>query len=195
MFPFSEGGLSKTNLCMCLCCISFRYDLPQYGSRRKLISQAGTYDEYGEVIVEDDGSYYYSPHESEGEVSDFLSSYIFYKWQICIFIQTNLCTQNNRCLDCTRFPDRLKSWACPRVRLLKDHLNGLEEIRFPDRSRPVLIQPGMLGFSATQILWSVSIWWNSTNCLLQARPLDHHCLSVHHGGGLGYSRWRSRHKV
>ncbi|KAF5891996.1 protocadherin-15 isoform X1, partial [Clarias magur] len=45
------------------------YDLPQYGSRRKLISQAGTYDEYGEVIVEDDGSYYYSPHESEGEIS------------------------------------------------------------------------------------------------------------------------------
>ncbi|KAB5555347.1 hypothetical protein PHYPO_G00032910 [Pangasianodon hypophthalmus] len=45
------------------------YDLPQYGSRRKLISPAGTYDEYGEVIVEDDGSYYYSPHESEGEVS------------------------------------------------------------------------------------------------------------------------------
>ncbi|XP_060747515.1 protocadherin-15b [Tachysurus vachellii] len=43
------------------------YDLPQYGSRRKLISPAGTYDEYGEVIVEDDGSYYYSPHESEGE--------------------------------------------------------------------------------------------------------------------------------
>ncbi|KAI5103079.1 protocadherin-15 isoform X2, partial [Silurus meridionalis] len=44
------------------------YDLPHYGSRRKLISPAGTYDEYGEVIVEDDGSYYYSPHESEGEM-------------------------------------------------------------------------------------------------------------------------------
>ncbi|XDV44993.1 hypothetical protein PO909_013181 [Leuciscus waleckii] len=44
------------------------YDLPQYGSRRKLISPAGMYDEYGEVIMEDDGSYYYSPHESEGEV-------------------------------------------------------------------------------------------------------------------------------
>ncbi|XP_076856743.1 protocadherin-15b isoform X2 [Brachyhypopomus gauderio] len=43
------------------------YELPQYGSRRKLISPAGAYDEYGEVIVEDDGSYYYSPHESEGE--------------------------------------------------------------------------------------------------------------------------------
>ncbi|XP_059386467.1 protocadherin-15-like isoform X1 [Carassius carassius] len=43
------------------------YDLPQYGSRRKLISPTGVYDEYGEVIMEDDGSYYYSPHESEGE--------------------------------------------------------------------------------------------------------------------------------
>ncbi|XP_016350966.1 protocadherin-15b [Sinocyclocheilus anshuiensis] len=43
------------------------YDLPQYGSRRKLISPAGMYDEYGEVIMEDDGSFYYSPHESEGE--------------------------------------------------------------------------------------------------------------------------------
>ncbi|XP_048026147.1 protocadherin-15-like isoform X2 [Megalobrama amblycephala] len=43
------------------------YDLPQYGSRRKLISPTGMYDEYGEVIMEDDGSYYYSPHESEGE--------------------------------------------------------------------------------------------------------------------------------
>ncbi|KAA8581555.1 hypothetical protein FQN60_003136 [Etheostoma spectabile] len=44
------------------------YDLPQYGSRRKLISPAGLYDEYGEVVVDDDGSYYYSPQESEGEV-------------------------------------------------------------------------------------------------------------------------------
>uniref|UniRef100_A0A8C1J0D3 Protocadherin-15 n=1 Tax=Cyprinus carpio TaxID=7962 RepID=A0A8C1J0D3_CYPCA len=43
------------------------YDLPQYGSRRKLISPTGMYDEYGEVIMEDDGSYYYSPNESEGE--------------------------------------------------------------------------------------------------------------------------------
>ncbi|KAJ8396031.1 hypothetical protein AAFF_G00025630 [Aldrovandia affinis] len=43
------------------------YELPQYGSRRKLISPSGMYDEYGEVIVEDDGSYYYSPHGSEGE--------------------------------------------------------------------------------------------------------------------------------
>uniref|UniRef100_A0A8C9T570 Protocadherin-15 n=1 Tax=Scleropages formosus TaxID=113540 RepID=A0A8C9T570_SCLFO len=36
------------------------YDLPQYGSRRKLISPSGMYDEYGEVIMEDDGSYYYN---------------------------------------------------------------------------------------------------------------------------------------
>ncbi|XP_046872443.1 protocadherin-15b, partial [Hypomesus transpacificus] len=43
------------------------YDIPQYGSRRKLISPTGLYDEYGEVVVEDDGSYYYSPQESEGE--------------------------------------------------------------------------------------------------------------------------------
>lgn len=46
-----------------------RYDLPQYGSRRKLISPAGLYDEYGEVVVDDDGSYYYSPQESDGEVN------------------------------------------------------------------------------------------------------------------------------
>uniref|UniRef100_A0A3B3DZX9 Protocadherin-15 n=1 Tax=Oryzias melastigma TaxID=30732 RepID=A0A3B3DZX9_ORYME len=44
------------------------YELPQYGSRRKLISPSGLYDEYGEVVVDDDGSYYYSPQESEGEV-------------------------------------------------------------------------------------------------------------------------------
>ncbi|XP_036937405.1 protocadherin-15-like isoform X6 [Acanthopagrus latus] len=44
------------------------YDLPQYGSRRKLISPSGLYDEYGEVVVDDDGSYYYSPQESDGEV-------------------------------------------------------------------------------------------------------------------------------
>ncbi|TRY94259.1 hypothetical protein DNTS_025328 [Danionella cerebrum] len=44
------------------------YDLPQYGSRRKLISPSGMYDEYGEVIMEDDGSYFYSPQESDGEV-------------------------------------------------------------------------------------------------------------------------------
>uniref|UniRef100_A0A3Q2SPV1 Protocadherin-related 15a n=1 Tax=Fundulus heteroclitus TaxID=8078 RepID=A0A3Q2SPV1_FUNHE len=34
------------------------YDFPQYGSRRRLISPM--YDEYGEVIMEDDG-YYYGP--------------------------------------------------------------------------------------------------------------------------------------
>ncbi|KAJ8284825.1 hypothetical protein COCON_G00036750 [Conger conger] len=45
------------------------YELPQYGSRRKLISPSGLYDEYGEVIVDDDGSFYYSPHGSEAEVS------------------------------------------------------------------------------------------------------------------------------
>lgn len=41
---------------------NYRYDFPQYGSRRRLISPV--YDEYGEVIVEDDG-YYYSPHGPE----------------------------------------------------------------------------------------------------------------------------------
>lgn len=46
----------------------FRYDLPHYGSRRKLISPVGMYDEYGELIVEDDPGYYYSPNESEAEV-------------------------------------------------------------------------------------------------------------------------------
>ncbi|KAK7919594.1 hypothetical protein WMY93_010878 [Mugilogobius chulae] len=43
------------------------YELPQYGSRRKLISPTGPYDEYGEVIVDEDGSYYYSTQESDGE--------------------------------------------------------------------------------------------------------------------------------
>ncbi|KAG7511495.1 protocadherin-15 isoform X5 [Solea senegalensis] len=38
------------------------YDIPQFGSRRRLITPM--YDEYGEVIVEDDG-YYYSPHGPE----------------------------------------------------------------------------------------------------------------------------------
>uniref|UniRef100_A0A8C2ZG60 Protocadherin-15 n=1 Tax=Cyclopterus lumpus TaxID=8103 RepID=A0A8C2ZG60_CYCLU len=38
------------------------YDIPQYGSRRRLISPM--YDEYGEVIMEDDG-YFYSPHGPE----------------------------------------------------------------------------------------------------------------------------------
>lgn len=67
----------NTNVCVWGICnnlvyLSFSYDLPQYGSRRKLISPTGMYDEYGEVIMEDDGSYYYSPHESEGEVSNFI---------------------------------------------------------------------------------------------------------------------------
>ncbi|XP_040924585.1 protocadherin-15-like isoform X2 [Betta splendens] len=43
------------------------YDFLQYGSRRKLISPSGLYDEYGEVVVDDDGSYFYSPQESDGE--------------------------------------------------------------------------------------------------------------------------------
>ncbi|XP_037996074.1 protocadherin-15 isoform X4 [Motacilla alba alba] len=38
------------------------YELPQYGSRRRLLSPSGMYDEYGEVVVESDGGYYYSPH-------------------------------------------------------------------------------------------------------------------------------------
>ncbi|XP_050161453.1 protocadherin-15 isoform X1 [Myiozetetes cayanensis] len=38
------------------------YELPQYGSRRRLLSPAGMYDEYGEVLVENDAGYYYSPH-------------------------------------------------------------------------------------------------------------------------------------
>lgn len=58
--------------------LSFSYDLPQYGSRRKLISPTGMYDEYGEVIMEDDGSYYYSPHESEAEVSNCIYLIIFF---------------------------------------------------------------------------------------------------------------------
>lgn len=65
-------GYLRGCVCVYTVFVSFRYDLPQYGSRRKLISPAGTYDEYGEVIVEDDGSYYYSPHESEGEVENIL---------------------------------------------------------------------------------------------------------------------------
>lgn len=44
-----------------------RYELPQYGSRRRLLSPSGMYDEYGEVVVENDGGYYYSPHGSTAE--------------------------------------------------------------------------------------------------------------------------------
>ncbi|XP_042192779.1 protocadherin-15b [Callorhinchus milii] len=40
------------------------YEVPQYGSRRRLISPSGMYDEFGEVIMEDDGGYYYSPDGS-----------------------------------------------------------------------------------------------------------------------------------
>ncbi|XP_061229803.1 protocadherin-15 isoform X1 [Neopsephotus bourkii] len=43
------------------------YELPQYGSRRRLLSPSGMYDEYGEVMVENDGGYYYSPHGSAAE--------------------------------------------------------------------------------------------------------------------------------
>ncbi|XP_032550668.1 protocadherin-15 isoform X5 [Chiroxiphia lanceolata] len=43
------------------------YELPQYGSRRRLLSPAGMYDEYGEVVVESDGGYYYSPHGPTAE--------------------------------------------------------------------------------------------------------------------------------
>uniref|UniRef100_H9GAU8 Protocadherin-15 n=1 Tax=Anolis carolinensis TaxID=28377 RepID=H9GAU8_ANOCA len=46
------------------------YELPQYGSRRRLLSPSGMYDEYGEVVVEGEGGYYYSPQgptaEAEG---------------------------------------------------------------------------------------------------------------------------------
>ncbi|XP_041426132.1 protocadherin-15-like [Xenopus laevis] len=38
------------------------YELPQYGSRRRLLSPAGMYEDYGEVVMENDGGYYYSPH-------------------------------------------------------------------------------------------------------------------------------------
>uniref|UniRef100_A0A672V9U3 Protocadherin-15 n=1 Tax=Strigops habroptila TaxID=2489341 RepID=A0A672V9U3_STRHB len=40
------------------------YELPQYGSRRRLLSPSGMYDEYGEVMVENDA-------ESEHEDSDY----------------------------------------------------------------------------------------------------------------------------
>uniref|UniRef100_A0A8C5MN76 Protocadherin-15 n=1 Tax=Leptobrachium leishanense TaxID=445787 RepID=A0A8C5MN76_9ANUR len=43
------------------------YELPQYGSRRRLLSPSGMYEEYGEVVVENDGSYYYSPHGPTAE--------------------------------------------------------------------------------------------------------------------------------
>ncbi|XP_060097226.1 protocadherin-15 isoform X3 [Heteronotia binoei] len=43
------------------------YELPQYGSRRRLLSPSGMYDEYGEVVVEGDGGFYYSPQGPEAE--------------------------------------------------------------------------------------------------------------------------------
>uniref|UniRef100_A0A8C6Y8H0 Protocadherin-15 n=1 Tax=Naja naja TaxID=35670 RepID=A0A8C6Y8H0_NAJNA len=50
---------------------STMYELPQYGSRRRLLSPSGMYDEYGEVVVESDGGYYYSPQgtSTEAEVA------------------------------------------------------------------------------------------------------------------------------
>uniref|UniRef100_A0ACB8F884 Uncharacterized protein n=1 Tax=Sphaerodactylus townsendi TaxID=933632 RepID=A0ACB8F884_9SAUR len=43
------------------------YELPQYGSRRRLLSPSGMYDEYGEVVMESDGGFYYSPQGPEAE--------------------------------------------------------------------------------------------------------------------------------
>ncbi|XP_059804084.1 protocadherin-15b [Hypanus sabinus] len=43
------------------------YEVPQYGSRRRLISPSGMYDDYGEVVMEDDGGYYYSPQGSNAD--------------------------------------------------------------------------------------------------------------------------------
>ncbi|XP_069609642.1 protocadherin-15 [Ranitomeya imitator] len=43
------------------------YELPQYGSRRRLLSPSGMYEDYGEVVVENDGGYYYSPHGPAAE--------------------------------------------------------------------------------------------------------------------------------
>lgn len=57
-----------------------RYELPQYGSRRRLLSPSGMYDEYGEVVVEGDGGYYYSPQgpTAEAEVCFFPASTIIF---------------------------------------------------------------------------------------------------------------------
>ncbi|XP_067858865.1 protocadherin-15b [Heptranchias perlo] len=43
------------------------YEVPQYGSRRRLISPSGMYDDYGEMVMEDDGGYYYSPQGSNAD--------------------------------------------------------------------------------------------------------------------------------
>eukprot|EP00079_Xenopus_tropicalis_P037335 XP_017951106.1 PREDICTED: protocadherin-15 [Xenopus tropicalis] len=47
------------------------YELPQYGSRRRLLSPAGMYEDYGEVVMENDGGYYYTPHGpgTEGDIA------------------------------------------------------------------------------------------------------------------------------
>ncbi|KAM5140959.1 protocadherin-15 [Mantella aurantiaca] len=42
------------------------YELPQYGSRRRLLSPSGMYEDYGEVVTENDGGYYYS---TEGDIA------------------------------------------------------------------------------------------------------------------------------
>uniref|UniRef100_A0A452IYB6 Protocadherin-15 n=1 Tax=Gopherus agassizii TaxID=38772 RepID=A0A452IYB6_9SAUR len=47
---------------------STMYELPQYGSRRRLLSPTGMYDEYGEVVVENDA-------ESEPEDSEVSDDY------------------------------------------------------------------------------------------------------------------------
>ncbi|KAJ7324198.1 hypothetical protein JRQ81_017218, partial [Phrynocephalus forsythii] len=43
------------------------YELPQYGSRRRLLSPSGVYDEYGEMVMEGDGGFYYSPQGTTAE--------------------------------------------------------------------------------------------------------------------------------
>ncbi|XP_061491337.1 protocadherin-15 isoform X4 [Rhineura floridana] len=43
------------------------YELPQYGSRHRLLSPSGMYDEYGEAVVESDSGYYYSPQGTTAE--------------------------------------------------------------------------------------------------------------------------------
>ncbi|XP_056385985.1 protocadherin-15 [Hyla sarda] len=46
---------------------STMYELPQYGSRRRLLSPAGMYEDYGEAVVDPDGGFYYSPHRPSAE--------------------------------------------------------------------------------------------------------------------------------
>lgn len=61
------GGVSRFVPILRSCGVPGRYELPQYGSRRRLLSPSGMYDEYGEVVVESDGGYYYSPHGPAAE--------------------------------------------------------------------------------------------------------------------------------